>query len=152
MFAVSAGITEEYSEHRERLYKSSRKLLQEAELQDKKLDSLSLAHAQSWVLISFYEILQGYFHRAWMSSSRAVRLVQMMKLHRIDAVLQTTDPSLVLIDAAKDLTEVEERRRIFWMTFLMDRYSCISMGWPTLIDERDVSSEIGPRLQTRLIN
>jgi len=75
-----------------------------------------------------------------MSSSRAVRLVQMMKLHRIDAVLQTTDPTLVLLDAAKDLTEVEERRRIFWMTFLMDRYSCISMGWPTLIDERDVGS------------
>ncbi|KAL5322453.1 hypothetical protein ACEPPN_010426 [Leptodophora sp. 'Broadleaf-Isolate-01'] len=138
IYAVSAGITDEYSEHREKLYKSSRKLLQEAELQDKKLDSLSLAHAQSWILISFYEILQGYFHRAWMSSSRAVRLVQMMKLHRIDAVLQTTDPSLILIQAAKDLTEVEERRRVFWMAFLMDRYSCISMGWPTLIDERDI--------------
>ncbi|KAK0118715.1 hypothetical protein ONS95_007601 [Cadophora gregata] len=138
IYAVSAAITEDYAVHREGLYKSSRKLLQEAELQDKKLDSLSLAHAQSWILIAFYEILQGYFHRAWMSSSRAVRLVQMMKLHRIDAVLKTTDPSLVLLDAAKDLTEVEERRRIFWMTFLMDRYSCISMGWPTLIDERDI--------------
>jgi len=138
IYAVSAAITQEYSEYRERLYKSSRKLLQEAELQDRKLDSLSLAHAQSWILIAFYEIIQGYFHRAWMSSSRAVRLVQMMKLHRIDAVLQTTDPTLVLLDAAKDLTEVEERRRIFWMTFLMDRYSCISMGWPTLIDERDI--------------
>ncbi|KAL2064068.1 hypothetical protein VTL71DRAFT_4562 [Oculimacula yallundae] len=158
IFAISAAVTEEYSGHRERLYNSSRKLLQEAEVQNRKLDGSSLALAQSWILISFYEMLQGFFHRAWMSSSKAVRLVQMMRLHRIDAATQITNPTQILIESGKDLIEIELRRRVFWMAFIMDRYSCISMGWPTLIDERDIrtylpvtneaflNSEVEPRV------
>ncbi|CZT01207.1 uncharacterized protein RAG0_08943 [Rhynchosporium agropyri] len=138
IFAISAAVSEEYSKYREQLYNSSRKLLQEAELQNKRIDSSSLAHAQSWILISFYEMLQGLPHRAWMSSSKAVRLVQMMKFHRIDTAKPPTNSSLAIIGTVKDMTEIETKRRVFWMAFILDRYSCISMRWPTLIDERDI--------------
>ncbi len=73
-----------------------------------------------------------------MSTSRAVRLVQMMRLHRLDGVTQVMDPKLRFLQAPNNLTDAEERRRIFWITFIMDRASCISMGFPALIDERDV--------------
>jgi hypothetical protein len=73
-----------------------------------------------------------------MSTSRAVRLVQMMRLHRLDGVTQVMDPTLRFVQAPPDLTEAEERRRVFWVTYIMDRSSCISMGFPALIDERDV--------------
>lgn len=133
-------MSEDHSKYQKKLYNSSRKKLQEAELQDNGIGALNLAYAQSWILISFFEIIHGYFHKAWLSSSRAVRLVQMMKLHRLDtAVKKPLDTNLQVIQVPKDLTEAEERRRIFWAAFLMDRYSCISMGWPMLIDERDAS-------------
>jgi hypothetical protein len=80
-----------------------------------------------------------YFPRAWLSAGRAVRLGQMMQLHRLDGagldVKQCLPPP-------KDWTEREERRRTFWMSFAIDRYASIGTGWPMTIDERDVSSAI----------
>jgi hypothetical protein len=64
-------------------------------------------------------------------------LAQMMNLHHLDGggedVKQTIAP-------ARDWTELEERRRIFWAAFCSDRYSCAGTGWPMTIDERDVIS------------
>jgi hypothetical protein len=33
-------------------------------------------------------------------------------------------------------TEREERRRVFWGSFAIDRYSSVGTGWPILIDEK----------------
>lgn len=138
MWALAASTTDLYSGHCEIFYQSSRRHLEEDELKNPAMDVVSLAPAQTWTLIAIYELNHGYFHRAWMSTSRAVRLVQIMRLHRLDAITQGMDPTLRLIQAPKDLTDAEESRRIFWMTYVMDRASCISMGFPALIDERDV--------------
>ena len=71
-----------------------------------------------------------------MSTGRAVRLVQMMGLHRIDGVGLEVKQSLV---PPRDWTDREERRRTFWMAFNSDRYASIGTGWPMTIDEKDVS-------------
>ncbi len=89
-----------------------------------------------------YEFKNMYFPRAWLSSGRAVRLSQMMQLHRLDGagldVKQCLPPP-------RDWTEREERRRTFWMCFAIDRYASIGTGWPMLIDERDVSESASGR-------
>lgn len=123
----------------ERLYQSSRRKLEEAELKDRRFDGVILAQAQTVILIAVYELHQGYFHVAWMSIARAVRLVQVMKLHRLDGISQLRNPTLRLIDAREKITESEEMRRAFWHTFLMNRYSSISTGSPPLIQEKDAS-------------
>jgi hypothetical protein len=120
------------------LYQSSRKLLQEAEIKDQNYDKVTIAHAQTWIIIAIYELKEGFMHRSLMSISRAVRLVQLLRLHRVDRRERLKDPSLDLIPSPEDWLQAEERRRLFWMVFLMDRYTGISMGWPILIDRRDV--------------
>lgn len=139
MCALAAPASSIYSSLRETLYQSARKLLQDFELNDQSLDKVTLPQAQTWLLISTYEMLHGFIQRSLMSTSRAVRLVQMMRLHRVDAPNLNRDPIPDALGVPKDWTETEERRRLFWATFLMDRYAGISMGWPTLIDSRDVS-------------
>ena len=75
------------------------------------------------------------FTRATMSRSRAVGLVQMMGLHRLDWAPEAMCPTLV---PPKDWCELEERRRVFWGVFCIDSHGAISTGWPNLIDAAEV--------------
>lgn len=139
MWALAASTSTVHADRCESFYQSSRKHLEEAELKSFDMDSMPLFPAQTWTLISIFELNRGYFHRAFMSTSRAVRLVQMMRLHRLDGVTHSSDPTRRLLAPLNDVPDAEERRRVFWMAYVMDRASCISMGFPSLIDERDVS-------------
>lgn len=139
IWALGALKSEAQSGLSDRLYRSSRKALEETELQDRRFDRVILAQAQTVILIASYELHQGHFHAAWMSIAKAVRLVQVMKLHRLDGIVKLRDPILVLSDNAPSFAELEEMRRAFWQTFLLDRYSAISTGSPPLLHEKDVS-------------
>lgn len=108
---------------------------------------VSIAHAQTWVLLSLDEARSMLFTRAAMSSARAVRLSGMMGLHRIDADLEhQMAPTLA---APKDWIEIEERRRTFWGVFGIDCYASMATGWPTLMDPDDVRL-IGPAQNTEM--
>ncbi|KAM0653481.1 hypothetical protein ACHAO3_001541 [Verticillium nonalfalfae] len=74
-----------------------------------------------------------------MSSAKAVRLVEMMGLHRIDGAGHDMAPTLA---PPKDWTDVEERRRVFWGVFTIDCHASISTGWPTLIDPHDITTNL----------
>lgn len=80
-----------------------------------------------------------YFPRAWMSTGAAVRLCQMMGLHRVDG--SGLDVKMC-IPPPRDWTEKEERRRTFWMAFTEDRYASIGTGWPMTIDEKDIMTNM----------
>ncbi len=70
-----------------------------------------------------------------MSVGRAARLALMMGLNRVDGDAVDVKQAL---PPPRDLTEIEERRRTFWMAYCVDRYASIGTGWPMAIDERDV--------------
>ncbi|BGP38802.1 hypothetical protein JCM10449v2_002739 [Rhodotorula kratochvilovae] len=65
------------------------------------------------------------FQTAYLSFSTAGRLALMLGLHR-------NDPSL-------PPPEREKRRRVFWSSFMMDRYISAVLGLPVLYDELDIS-------------
>jgi Fungal specific transcription factor domain len=71
-----------------------------------------------------------------MSVGRAVRLAQMLGLHRLDGDDSTGKNILA---PPNDWIELEERRRTFWATFYGDRWASSGTGWPMVIDENDVS-------------
>lgn len=71
-----------------------------------------------------------------MSTGRAIRLAQMLGLHRLDG--SALDVKMT-IQPPKDWTDREERRRTFWMVFWEDRCASIGTGWPMSFDEKDVS-------------
>ncbi|KAF7118203.1 hypothetical protein CNMCM5793_007604 [Aspergillus hiratsukae] len=107
----------------------------------------SLAHCQTWNLISTYEFKMMYFPRAWLSSGKATRLALMTGLNRLDGFGSEVKQSL---PPARDWTEKEERRRTFWVAFCIDRYASAGTGWPVIIDERDIMTNL-PASETSFI-
>lgn len=71
-----------------------------------------------------------------MSGARCCRLVQMLALDKIDG---SDDNSPATLGPAKDWTELEERRRVFWVAFSVDAQGSIATGWPSIIHAEDVS-------------
>lgn len=72
---------------------------------------ISLYHCQTSILMSVYEFKNMHFPRAWISTGRAVRLSQMLGLHRLDgAGLEVKTCCAPPVD----WTEKEERKRTFW--------------------------------------
>ncbi|KAK6078654.1 binuclear zinc transcription factor [Seiridium cupressi] len=135
----ACSVVDKYADLRDLFYQRARKYI-EADYQKGYGEHLiSVAHCQAHVLLASYEFKMMYFPRAWMSTGSAVRLAQMIGLHRLDGhgldVKQCLPPP-------RDWTEREERRRTFWMAFSKDRYASIGTGWPMIIDEKDIMTNL----------
>jgi hypothetical protein len=139
MWTSAASVTEKFMDLRDHFYQRSRKYMELDYLKGHGENMISIAHAQTHALLASYEFKMMYFPRAWMSTGSAIRLCQMMGLHRLDGagldVKQCLPPP-------RDWTEREERRRTFWMAFCEDRYASIGTGWPMTIDERDILTDL----------
>ncbi|KAF2691293.1 hypothetical protein K458DRAFT_69880 [Lentithecium fluviatile CBS 122367] len=139
MWTLAAAVTDKYDALQEHFYQRARKYAQSDEMKGHGESTITLAHCQAWILMGAYEFKQMYFPRAWLSAGRAVRLAQMMQLHRLDGVGLDVKQCL---PPPKDWTEREERRRTFWMAYCIDRYASIGTGWPMTIDERDILTNL----------
>ncbi|CAG8950541.1 hypothetical protein HYFRA_00002748 [Hymenoscyphus fraxineus] len=139
MWAAAASVVEKYFDLKDHFYQRARKYVEMDSLKGHGEHMISVANAQTHVLLASYEFKMMYFPRAWVSTGTAIRLCQMMGLHRLDGagldVKQCLPPP-------RDFTEREERRRTFWMAFCEDRYASIGTGWPMTIDEKDILSDL----------
>lgn len=139
MWANAAAVTDKYDGLHGHFYQRARKYIQQDEMRGHGEAMVTLAHAQTWILLATYEFKMMFFPRAWMSAGRASRMTLMMGLHRLDGtgldVKQCLPPP-------RDWTEREERRRTFWMSFCTDRYSSIGTGWPMSIEESDIMTDL----------
>ncbi|RYE55305.1 MAG: fungal specific transcription factor domain-containing protein [Rhizobiaceae bacterium] len=80
------------------------------------------------------QLNNGHVQRAWPLIGSLTRTIDYLKL--------TTEPSaspfgslmnpLRLLPPSNDWTELEERRRVFWVIFLLDRFCSISTGWNSI--------------------
>ncbi|KAK7995576.1 hypothetical protein PG990_014349 [Apiospora arundinis] len=139
LWTLAASVTDKHEAQQDGFYQSARRHAQLDEMKESLGESSStLAHCQTWILIATYEVKQMYFPKAWLSAGRAIRLAQMMQLHKLDRVHER-DP---ITSHPKNWIELEERRRTFWMAFCLDRYTSILAGWPMTIDEHDVSTNL----------
>ncbi|KAK4162095.1 hypothetical protein QBC43DRAFT_87464 [Cladorrhinum sp. PSN259] len=139
MWTLACSVSEKFQNLKDLFYQRARKYLESDYIKGYGEHMISVAHAQTHVLLSSYEFKWMYFPRAWMSTGSAVRLSQMIGLHRLDGsgldVKQCLPPP-------RDWTEREERRRTFWMAFCQDRYASIGTGWPMTIDEKDILTSL----------
>jgi hypothetical protein len=86
------------------------------------------------VLLGHYEAQNLWFSRASTSTARAVRVAQLLNLHKVDG----KTPFGPTLPPPKDWLEREERRRTFWTIFCTDRYTSSTGGWPVLMNIRNV--------------
>ncbi|KAI9819894.1 MAG: hypothetical protein M1827_006464 [Pycnora praestabilis] len=139
MWCLAASVSEKYINLPAHFYARARKYAELDEMRGHGENIITIAHSQAWTLIATYEFKLMYFPRAWMSTGRGVRLAQMMGLHRLDGLGLDVKQCL---PPPRDWTEREERRRTFWMAFCEDRYASIGTGWPMVIEEKDILTNL----------
>lgn len=138
LWALAASSTDKYNGFQTDFYQKARKHAEMDETAGRGESHTTLAHCQAWIFMAIYEFKQMHFSRACLSTGRAIRLAQMLQLHKLDRNADTK-PSGCL-SRPRDWTETEEHRRTFWMAFCIDRYTSIAAGWPMVVDEHDVIS------------
>lgn len=139
MWALASSTSDKYDSFQSHFYQRARKYLEIDEMRGFGQAILTLAHCQAWLLVAMYEFKNMFFPRAWMSTGRAIRLTQMLGLHRLDGHgldVKTTVPP------PRDWTEREERRRTFWMVYWADRCASIGTGWPMSFEEKDILTNL----------
>ncbi|KAJ5380272.1 uncharacterized protein N7496_002700 [Penicillium cataractarum] len=139
MWCHAASVSDKYYFLHHHFYQRARKYAEMDEMKGFGENIISLAHCQMWILTGSYEFRMIYFPRAWLSVGKASRLALMMGLHRLDGNGLDVKQSIM---PPKDWTEREERRRTFWMAFCTDRYASIGTGWPMVIDENDIMTNL----------
>ncbi|KAH8889536.1 hypothetical protein GQ53DRAFT_218441 [Thozetella sp. PMI_491] len=139
MWTLACSVTDKFQDLKDLFYQRARKYVESDYIKGYGEHLISVAHAQTHTLLAMYEFRWMYFPRAWMSAGAAVRLSQMIGLHRLDGagldVKQCLPPP-------RDWTEREERRRTFWLAFCEDRYASIGTGWPMTVDEKDILTNL----------
>ncbi|OTB06887.1 hypothetical protein M426DRAFT_9314 [Hypoxylon sp. CI-4A] len=137
IWALAANGHPKYGAYHEIFYHRARQYADSDEMKGYGEHFITVAHAQAWCVIATWEAKCMMFTRAAMSSSRAVRLVHMMSLHRLDGSAEEISPTLL---PPRDWIELEERRRVFWGVFCIDSHCSISTGWPFLIDPTEITT------------
>ncbi|EDO04271.1 hypothetical protein SS1G_06754 [Sclerotinia sclerotiorum 1980 UF-70] len=134
IWTLAASVSEKYSDLKDHFYQRARKYLEIDSLKGFGESIISVSHAQAHILIASYEFKMMYLPRAWMSTGCAIRLCQILDKPGLETKQCLPPP--------RDWTEKEERRRTFWMAFCEDRYASIGTGWPMIIDENDIASDL----------
>lgn len=108
------------------------------------MDRFSIETLRAAIILGFDTIGCGKGPRSWSIVSSATRIVEQLGL----SVEEDDEDNNILLnrigflDKSKSPSEREERRRIFWALFLMDRFCSVTTGWNTSM----MSSTIRRRL------
>ncbi|KAF5011618.1 hypothetical protein FDECE_2281 [Fusarium decemcellulare] len=129
---AAIGITE-YDYHHI-FYLRARQCLEADETKGHDERHVSIHHAQAWVLVSLYEDKAMLFTRSIMSVARSRQICHLMGLDRLDEEPDPIDPE----PSPLSWIELEECRRVFWCSFVLDAITSISTGLPSLVDLDDI--------------
>ncbi|KAK9368339.1 fungal-specific transcription factor domain-containing protein [Lipomyces kononenkoae] len=140
VWTLAASMSPKYRPYAAVFYNRTRKYLEQTQMRGHGENVVALPFTQAWVLVSMYEYKVMYFPRAWLSAGMACRSALMLQTNRLDSPNPTTSKHCLV--EPTDSTEHEERRRTFWGAFCADRYSSIGTGWPPIIDEVDIATNL----------
>lgn len=88
---------------------------------------------QAWVLRTTYEFIKMNRYETSLSAAYTFRLAQLIGLHKVDVLNNL--PSNCEID----FIATEEKRRAFWMAFVLETLSSIHSNLPLVVNEHMVS-------------
>jgi hypothetical protein len=77
MWTQACSVTDKYLDLKDLFYQRARKYVEMDYVKGYGEHMISIAHAQTHVLLASYEFKMMYFPRAWMSTGAALRLCQM---------------------------------------------------------------------------
>jgi hypothetical protein len=113
----------------------SRMIVETRALHDVTIESL-----QALVFLVFDLLNDGQTQRAWPLIGSLTRTIDYLQLTTELSTSQSGSlmTPVRLVRPSNDWTELEERRRLFWIIFLLDRFCSVSTGWNTSLTADDV--------------
>jgi uncharacterized protein YidB (DUF937 family) len=104
------------------------------------METLSLESLQALTILVFDDMGNGQAAKAWSIIGSMKRTVEYMGLaqEQEDSKLRPFCQPYACLQDTEDWTEIEERRRVFWIVFLLDRFCSVTMGWATSPTSDDV--------------
>ncbi|KAL4938986.1 fungal-specific transcription factor domain-containing protein [Aspergillus oleicola] len=113
------------------------------------MESFSVENLQALVIIAFDTIARGRGPSSWSVVGSTTRTVEQLQLSVEEDHLfgrnQTGERLIRRITFMKPSAcwqEAEERRRVFWTVFLMDRFCSVSTGWNVSLTSADVKRRL----------
>lgn len=103
--------------------------------------SVSVESLQALIFIVFDYLNDGYNHRAWPLIGSLTRTIGYLQLTSEPSAASTSSllmRPVRLVQPSSDWTELEERRRLFWIIFMLDRFCSVTTGWDTSLTSDDV--------------
>ncbi|KAL2813218.1 fungal-specific transcription factor domain-containing protein [Aspergillus cavernicola] len=128
MWAMAASMSVQLEHLRDSLYRHAVHLLESPNAREVRLEFYHIEHVQASLIVALYEFSRLTFHRGWMSAGQCFRLVQLMKLHEVDRAQPGIGPE-------EPAEEPEERRRAFWMAYILDRFISMRADHPLTFAE-----------------
>lgn len=147
MWALTTCASAQYQELRERLHAHARLVLEGMDYDESSSASPSVEQAQAWILITHYEFCYMNPQRAWITMGRAIRVIQLLRLHELDR--QTIAP---IDQSAEDWNILEDQRRTFWGAYTLDLYVNFCNNRPLGFQEETViyyDLTLAPKLYLR---
>ncbi|KAJ6024717.1 hypothetical protein N7540_005514 [Penicillium herquei] len=131
------------------LYVETCRLLEDHKMKFEFSERVPIEHIQAWLLVAHYELLRVNEHQAMLTAGRCFRLVLMARLFEIDASkqeelnFQASRVTSVKDESFKEsFSVVEERRRIFWLAFCLDRFLCSRNDYPLTLSEEMICTRL----------
>lgn len=115
------------------------------------MQSFSVENLQALIIVAFDTIGSGRSPSAWSVVGSMTRTVEQLQLsvepadeehHRSADTFQNQIKRAAFLPPARDWSELEERRRVFWNVFLMDRFCSIATGWNLSLTSADVKRRL----------
>lgn len=165
MHTAAAAASSQFREIEDALYLDTREMLSALETRcvggrrkyrhRSASNNMPLEQIQAWLLLAQYEFLRKDEHQAMITAGRAFRLVQLARLFDVDspspssAVTEFTteggeglgygNEHTGLQSTQEPFARTEEKRRVFWMAYCLDRFLNWRNEWPLTLDEETVS-------------
>ncbi|KAK3688668.1 fungal-specific transcription factor domain-containing protein [Podospora appendiculata] len=128
MWTLAMAQSSQFESFRDILYHETRQLLETLDAGENEMGIVHIEQVQAWLLIAFYDFARCSYRRGWVSAGRALRLVQLARLHEVDCPENKVHE--------EDPVVVEERRRTFWVAYCLDRFISLNSHYSlTLVDE-----------------
>ncbi|KAK8037826.1 all development altered-6 [Apiospora marii] len=145
MWTLAASLSSQFQTLRRELYAEARRLLEAFASsstesggggghQDDHQPKWCVEHPQAWILLAIYELTNDEFQRGLVTSGRAFRLIQLMRLHEVDR----HPPA----GFQGDWVEVESLRRTFWIAYCFDRFTGVADDLPLTFNENEIETRL----------
>ncbi|KAJ5180887.1 hypothetical protein N7492_004097 [Penicillium capsulatum] len=138
MWALATLMSTQFRDLTEGIYCEAKQTLQRIPLEEGGAQGYETDLAQAWILLAIFESMRTYYRQACMTATQAFHLVQGLRFHEIDDTRMDRTRS----NETESMVQREEKRRAFWVAYLLDHILSVRNDWPVTLNEHVVCTRL----------